>query len=170
MVLQVVRLIFYLFFYRTSILTIDTQTLDILEILDILPHRYPFLLIDKVVDYEEGKVLRAVKNVTFNEPCFQGHFPGRPIFPGVLILEAMAQATGILGFMSNGKLGPDEIYYFAGIDHARFKRPVQPGDQMLIEVEFVKSRRNITCFHGVTKVDGKVVCEASMMCARNKEV
>ncbi|MBW7981376.1 3-hydroxyacyl-ACP dehydratase FabZ [Enterobacillus tribolii] len=154
---------------RKSILTTDTHTLDIAEILELLPHRYPFLLVDRVLDFEEGKFLRAVKNVSFNEPFFQGHFPGKPIFPGVLILEAMAQATGILAFKSAGKLEPGELYYFAGIDDARFKRPVQPGDQMILEVEFLKERRGVARFNGVAKVDGKIVCEASMMCARSRE-
>ncbi len=120
-------------------MTTDTHTLHIEEILELLPHRYPFLLVDRVLDFEEGRFLRAVKNVSVNEPFFQGHFPGKPIFPGVLILEAMAQATGILAFKSVGKLEPGELYYFAGIDEARFKRPVVPGDQMIMEVTFEKN-------------------------------
>ena len=118
-------------------MTTNTHTLQIEEILELLPHRFPFLLVDRVLDFEEGRFLRAVKNVSVNEPFFQGHFPGKPIFPGVLILEAMAQATGILAFKSVGKLEPGELYYFAGIDEARFKRPVVPGDQMIMEVLFV---------------------------------
>lgn len=100
-------------------MTTNTHTLQIEEILELLPHRFPFLLVDRVLDFEEGRFLRAVKNVSVNEPFFQGHFPGKPIFPGVLILEAMAQATGILAFKSVGKLEPGELYYFAGIDEAR---------------------------------------------------
>ena len=150
-------------------MTTDTHTLHIEEILELLPHRYPFLLVDRVLDFEEGRFLRAVKNVSVNEPFFQGHFPGKPIFPGVLILEAMAQATGILAFKSVGKLEPGELYYFAGIDEARFKRPVVPGDQMIMEVTFEKTRRGLTRFKGVALVDGKVVCEATMMCARSRE-
>ncbi|QLB13893.1 3-hydroxyacyl-[acyl-carrier-protein] dehydratase FabZ [Bisgaardia hudsonensis] len=130
-----------------------------------LPHRYPFLLVDRVVDYEAGQWLKAVKNVTVNEPCFTGHFPEQPIFPGVLILEAMAQATGVLACATHGSLN-DELYYFAAIDNARFKRPVLPGDQIVLEVHFVKERRGITRFTGVATVDGKVVCEADLMCAR----
>lgn len=99
-------------------MTTNTHTLQIEEILELLPHRFPFLLVDRVLDFEEGRFLRAVKNVSVNEPFFQGHFPGKPIFPGVLILEAMAQATGILAFKSVGKLEPGELYYFAGIDEA----------------------------------------------------
>ncbi|WMY95490.1 MAG: 3-hydroxyacyl-ACP dehydratase FabZ [Arsenophonus sp.] len=146
------------------------HTLDIEEILGLLPHRYPFLLVDRVLDFEKGKFLRAVKSVSFNEPFFQGHFPGKPIFPGVLILEAMAQAAGILAFKSVGKLKPGELYYFAGIDEARFKYPVQPGDQMIFDVTFVKTKRGLTRFNGIAKVEKKVVCEATMMCARSQEV
>ncbi len=116
--------------------TIKTaNTIDIEGIMDLLPHRYPFLMIDRVIDYtisEEHKTLKAIKNVTFNEPFFQGHFPGKPVLPGVLILEAMAQATGVLAFTMVGKPNPGELYYFAAIDNARFKRPVVPGDQLII--------------------------------------
>ena len=145
-------------------MTTNTHTLQIEEILELLPHRFPFLLVDRVLDFEEGRFLRAVKNVSVNEPFFQGHFTGTPICPGVLILVAMAQATGILAFKSVGKLEPGELYYFAGIDEARFKRPVVPG-----EVTFEKTRRGLTRFKGVALVDGKVVCEATMMCARSRE-
>ncbi len=146
------------------------HTLKIEEIINLLPHRYPFLLVDRVIEFEKNKYLRAVKNVSVNEPFFQGHFPGRLIFPGVLILEAMAQATGILAFKSMGKLESGELYYFAGIDEARFKRPVVPGDQMIMEVNFEKTRRGLTRFKGDATVDGKIVCEAKMMCARSREV
>lgn len=141
------------------------NTVEINEIMELLPHRYPFLLIDRVVDYEAGKWLKAIKNVSVNEPCFTGHFPQKPILPGVLILESMAQATGILAFKTH-ELPKDELYYFASIDRARFKRPVVPGDQMLLEVHFIKERRGITRFSGVATVDGKIVCEAELMCAR----
>lgn len=147
----------------------QNKTLTTEEILGLLPHRYPFLLVDKVLNYDEGKCLTAVKNVTVNEPFFQGHFPGKPVFPGVLILEAMAQATGILAFKSVGQLEPGELYYFAAIDHARFKRPVLPGDQMVLEVEFIKERRGVARFKGVAKVDGEIACEAEMMCARRSQ-
>lgn len=146
----------------------DTHILHIAEILELLPHRFPFLLVDRVLDFEKGKFLRAIKNVSFNEPFFQGHFPGNPVFPGVLILEAMAQATGILAFKSAGKLSPGELYYFAAIDEARFKRPVEPGDQMILEVEFIKERRGVARFKGVAKVYEEISCEASMMCARRR--
>lgn len=148
----------------------DSHILHIEEILELLPHRFPFLLVDRVLDFKTGKFLRALKNMSFNEPLFQGHFPGKPIFPGVLILEAMAQATGILAFKSTGKLAPGEFYYFAAIEKARFKRPVQPGDQMILEVEFIKERRGVARFKGIAKIDDKVACEALMTCARRREV
>lgn len=144
----------------------EPKVIEVTEIMDMLPHRYPFLLVDRVIDFEEGKWLKAVKNISVNEPCFTGHFPGQPIFPGVLILEAMAQATGVLAIKSYGKLKEGELYYFAAVDNARFKRPVVPGDQMVIEVTFLKERRGITVFTGKAYVDGKIVCEADLMCAR----
>jgi beta-hydroxyacyl-[acyl carrier protein] dehydratase FabZ len=147
-------------------LTTELNTLDIEEIISLLPHRYPFLMVDRVLSYEKGKTLKAIKNVTVNEPFFQGHFPNKPIFPGVLILEAMAQATGILAFKSIEELSPGQLYYFASIDKARFKRPVVPGDQIVLDVEYIKERRGIALFHGVATVDGNLVCEAEMMCAR----
>ena len=147
----------------------ELNQLDIQDILQLLPHRYPFLLVDRVVHYEmseERKVLRAIKNVSFNEPFFQGHFPERPVFPGVLILEAMAQATGILAFRMVGKPNPGELYYFASIDNARVKRPVVPGDQLVLDVEYLKERRGIAKFTGVATVDGELVCSAELMCAK----
>ncbi len=142
------------------------NSLDIHEIMQHLPHRYPFQLLDRILDYEVGKTLTALKNVTNNEPFFQGHFPGRPIMPGVLILEAMAQATGILAFKTAGHV-PDgsSLYYFVGIDSARFKQPVIPGDQLIIQVDFVKEKRGIWKFDGEARVDDNVVCSAVLMCA-----
>ena len=145
------------------------NSLDIYDILKHLPHRYPFLLIDRVVDYEPGKNLVAIKNVTHNEPHFPGHFPNRPIMPGVLILEALAQATGILAFKTADHIPDDNsLYYFVGIDNARFKQPVEPGDQLQLEVEFVKQMRGIWKFKGKALVDGKVVCSADLMCAERE--
>ncbi len=144
----------------------NTHILYIKEILELLPHRFPFLLIDRVLFFEQGKFLRALKNVSYNEPFFQGHFPTIPVFPGVLILEAIAQATAILTFKSTSKLSNNELYYFAAIDEARFKFPVHPGDQMIIEVEFLKVKQGITRFKGITKINNKVSCEAFIMCAR----
>jgi 3-hydroxyacyl-[acyl-carrier-protein] dehydratase len=126
------------------------------------------LLVDKVVDYEPNKSLHAIKNVTINEPVFTGHFPELAIFPGVLILEALAQATGVLGFKSTEGRGDNEMYLFASIDNAKFKKPVVPGDTMHLHVEFIKERRGMWKFYGEAKVDGKVVCSADLMCARRK--
>jgi len=149
----------------------SNNQLDIQQILELLPHRYPFLLVDRVLHYDitgDRKILKAVKNVSFNEPFFQGHFPGKPVLPGVLILEAMAQATGVLAFTMVGKPQADELYYFASIDNARFKRPVVPGDQLILEVEYLKERRGIAKFTGVASVDGEVVCSAELMCAKRR--
>lgn len=142
-------------------------TLNIQEILQYLPHRYPFLLIDRVLDYQVGQRLTGVKNVTFNEPFFPGHFPQKPIMPGVLIMEALAQATGILAFVSEGKK-PDgnAMYYLVGIDNARFKKPVEPGDQLILDVSMSRIRRGVGVFSGEAKVDGKLVANAELMCAR----
>jgi len=145
------------------------NTLNVNEIMQHLPHRYPFLLIDRVVDYEVGKKLTALKNVTCNEPFFLGHFPVKPIMPGVLILEALAQATGILAFKTMRHI-PDgsSLYYLVGIDKARFKQIVEPGDQLFLEVEFVKEKRGIWKFDGNARVDGKLVCSAEIMCAERE--
>ena len=134
----------------------------------LLPHRYPFLMIDRVLDFTPGESLTAIKNVTINEPIFTGHFPTMPIFPGVLILEALAQATGILGFKTVTERSENELYLFAAIDEARFKKPVVPGDQLVLEVKFLKERRNLWKFYGEAKVDGQVVCSAELMCARRE--
>lgn len=136
------------------------------EIQQLIPHRYPMLLVDRVLDYEEGDWLHAIKNVTYNEPVFTGHFPEYAIFPGVLILEAMAQATGILGFKTAKERDEKDIYLFASLDNVRFKKPVIPGDTMHLHVKFLKERRGMWKFYGETKVEGKVVCSADLMCAR----
>ena len=141
--------------------------MDIQEILEYLPHRYPFLLIDRVLSIELGQSLTGLKNVSFNEPFFSGHFPQRPIMPGVLILEALAQATGILAFKSEGER-PDHrsMYYLVGIDHARFKRPVGPGDQLILEVRLDRIKRGIGKFFGEAKVDGQLGGTTELMCAK----
>lgn len=136
------------------------------QIQKILPHRYPFALIDRVVSYVPQTSLHAYKNITMNEPVFMGHFPGNPIFPGVLLLEAMAQATGLLGFKMMENVDENEIYLFAGIDNARFKRQVIPGDRVDFHVQFVKERRGIWKFTGEARVDGELACTAEIMCAR----
>ena len=147
------------------------ETLDIHEILKHLPHRYPFLLIDRVTECEPGNYLIGYKNVTYNEPYFTGHFPQRPVMPGVLILEALAQATGILAFRTVGKI-PDEnsLYYFVGVDNARFKQPVNPGDQLQLKVTYIKQKRGIWKFDGEASVDGNVVCSAELMCAEREMI
>ncbi len=147
------------------------KELDIHQILEHLPHRYPFLLIDRVTECKPGESLTGYKNVSFNEPYFTGHFPQRPVMPGVLILEALAQATGILAFRTLGKTPDDgSLYYFVGIDKARFKQPVEPGDRLDLHVEFIKEKRNIWKFVGTATVDGKVVCSADIMCAEREAV
>ena len=140
--------------------------MDIKEILQYLPHRYPFLLVDRVLEIEPGVRARALKNVTMNEPFFPGHFPHHPVMPGVLIIEAMAQAAALLSFKSSG-VKPDEnsVVYLAGIDHARFKRPVVPGDQLIFEVEITQSKRNIYKYKARATVDGDLAAEAELMCA-----
>ena len=141
------------------------NTIDIHEIQKLLPHRYPFLLIDRVIDYVPGDHLIGIKNITFNEPQFTGHFPQRVIMPGVLILESLAQATGLLAFKTAKELNSDkELYYLAGIDNARFKRPVEPGDQLQLEVKLVKQKRNLWKFFGKATVDGELVVSADIMC------
>ena len=139
--------------------------MNIHAILKQLPHRYPFLLVDKVVELERNARILAVKNVTFNELFFMGHFPGRPVMPGVLMLEALAQAAGLLAFDAMGQV-PDEnnIYYFVGIDSARFKRPVEPGDQLLLEASIDRIRGGIWKFKGVARVGDEIACEAELMC------
>lgn len=144
-------------------------SLDIHEILKYLPHRYPFLLIDRVLEYVPDSHLIGIKNVSHNEPYFLGHFPQRPVMPGVLILEALAQATGILAFKTVDRI-PDNnsLYYFVGIDNARFKRPVEPGDQLRLEVEFIKRKRGIWKFNGKALVDNEIACSAEIMCAERE--
>ena len=140
-------------------------TLDIHQILKLLPHRYPFLLVDRVLDMEKGKRITALKNVTMNEPFFNGHFPHRPVMPGVLMLEAMAQAAALLSFHSLDIVPDDNtVYYFAAIDGARFKRPVEPGDQLVMDVELLRHKAGIYKFKGITRVGEEVACEAELMC------
>lgn len=142
------------------------EQLDIREIMALIPHRYPFLLIDRVIDCVPGERCTALKNVTFNEPFFQGHFPGRPVMPGVLIIEALAQATGILAFATAGD-GPGEgrLYYFVGIDKARFRKPVEPGDQLRLEVTLLRRIKTVWRFSAVAYVDDVKVASAELMCA-----
>ncbi|CAI8310391.1 MAG: 3-hydroxyacyl-[acyl-carrier-protein] dehydratase FabZ [Gammaproteobacteria bacterium] len=133
------------------------------DIQNYLPHRYPFLLIDKLIKFKKHEFLIAQKNVSNNEPFFQGHFPEHPVFPGVLILEAMAQATALLDFKSNEREKNNLLYYFVGIDKARFKKPVLPGDILIIEVNLIQSKRDVHKFNATCKVDDVVVCTAELL-------
>jgi 3-hydroxyacyl-[acyl-carrier-protein] dehydratase len=145
--------------------TTENKILDINQIKEYLPHRYPMLLVDRVLDYELGKRITAIKNVTVNEEFFNGHFPHKPVMPGVLMIEAMAQTAAILSFMTmNVKPDENSVVYFAGIDGARFKRPVEPGDQLKMDVEILRVARGIWKYKAVGSVDGKVALEAELMC------
>ena len=145
--------------------TPELTTLDINQIKEYLPHRYPLLLVDRVLDVELGKRIVAIKNVTINEEFFNGHFPHKPVMPGVLMIEALAQTAALLSFLTMG-VKPDEnsVVYFVGIDNARFKRPVEPGDQLKMDVEILRVSRGIWKYKAVGTVDGKVALEAELMC------
>lgn len=143
----------------------DISTLDIKEIVRLLPHRYPFLLVDRILSGEKNKTMVGLKNVSMNEPYFQGHFPSDPIMPGVLILEGMAQVGGILAFYSLPEMIGNKLIYFAGIDKVRFRRPVVPGDQLLFEMTVTKHKGKIWKMEGRAKVDGEIVAEAEFMAA-----
>lgn len=143
----------------------DIATLNIKEIVQLLPHRYPFLLVDRILEGEKNKSLVGLKNVSMNEPFFQGHFPSDPIMPGVLILEGMAQVGGILAFYSIPEMVGEKLIYFAGIDKVRFRRPVVPGDQLIFEMVVLKHKGKIWKMAGTAKVDNEVVAEAEFMAA-----
>ncbi|MBP9150581.1 MAG: 3-hydroxyacyl-ACP dehydratase FabZ [Rhodoferax sp.] len=143
--------------------------MDIHKILKKLPHRYPFLLVDRVLSIEKGKSIRALKNITINEPFFEGHFPHRPVMPGVLMLEALAQAAALLSFDAlDAQPTDDMVYYFAGIEAARFKRPVEPGDQLILEAELLRMKAGIFKFKVRALVDGDLAVEAELTCAMRK--
>lgn len=145
------------------------SSMKISEILAHLPHRYPFLLVDRVLSCEPGKSLVALKNVSFNEPYFVGHFPTSPVMPAVLVLEALAQATGILAFRTTESIPSGKsLYYFVGVDKARFKKPVVPGDQLILTVEVIRTVRDVWKFSGLAEVDGTVVASATLMCAERE--
>lgn len=135
--------------------------LNTLDIMKLLPHRYPFLLVDRITEFEAGKRIIGKKNVTINEPFFLGHFPEHPIMPGVLILEAMAQVGGVYAILAK-EVGENQVPYFVGIDKAKFRKPVLPGDVLKLELELLKVRRGIYNFKGTAKVDGKLVAEAEL--------
>lgn len=145
--------------------------IDIYKIMELLPHRYPMLLIDRILEFRANESLVALKNVTINEPFFQGHFPGKPIMPGVLILEAMAQAAALLfrADEEESQPGPGAIYLFVGIDKARFKRPVTPGDQLVFTISIQRRMRRIWKFEAVAKVDDEVCCTAELMCTYKEQ-
>ncbi len=145
------------------------STMDIHEILKYLPHRYPFLLVDKVIAYEAGKNIVALKNVTINEPFFSGHFPHHPVMPGVLIVEALAQAAAILTLKTKGSINSDDsVYYFVGIDGVRFKKPVMAGDQLILKVEIERQIKGVWKYTARAEVEDKLITEAKLMCtARN---
>ena|SRR5438034_11517033 len=141
------------------------KTLDITQIKEYLPHRYPMLLVDRVLDWESGKSMTAIKNVTANEEFFNGHFPHKPVMPGVLMIEALAQTAALLSFLTNGQKPDDKsVVYFIGIDGARFKRPVGPGDQLKMEVEILRNARGIWKYAAKATVDGQLAVEAELMC------
>ncbi len=145
--------------------------MDIHEILQKLPHRYPFLLVDRVLEFEKDKRIKALKNVTINEPFFTGHFPHRPVMPGVLTLEALAQAAALLSFKSLGSgMDPDMVVYFLGIDGARFKRVVEPGDQLILEASLERAKAGIYKYKTRASVDGETAVEAELMCTMRKPV
>ena len=141
--------------------------MPISEIINLLPHRYPFLLVDRVLEMEPPNRLLAIKNVTINEPFFQGHFPDKPVMPGVLVIEALAQTAGLLS-LSNEDVPEDSIFYLVGLDKTRFRRPVEPGDQIQLSIELLKYKRNIGVFQGKATIDGELCASTQIMCtARN---
>jgi 3-hydroxyacyl-[acyl-carrier-protein] dehydratase len=139
--------------------------MDAVQIMEALPHRYPFLLIDRVTSLSVGESITAIKNITNNEPFFQGHFPGRPVMPGVLVIEAMAQAGGILSHMTMIDVEPKPLFFLGGVDKARFRRPVLPGDQLVIRVDVAHVKRGIWFYKCAASVDGKLAVSADIMCA-----
>lgn len=143
-----------------------TLPIEAKDIQKLIPHRYPFMLLDRITAFEHGHTLTAIKNVSMNEPQFTGHFPDFPVMPGVLIIEAMAQACGALAILTEGGRNPNEIYFFAGIDNARFKRQVIPGDQLIFEIKLLQSKRGIGKFQAQAFVAGELAVEAEIMCAK----
>ncbi|PHR28973.1 MAG: 3-hydroxyacyl-[acyl-carrier-protein] dehydratase FabZ [Desulfotalea sp.] len=139
------------------------ENIDIVEILNLLPHRYPFVMVDRILSLEMGQKIVGLKNVTINEPFFQGHFPGRPIMPGVLILEGMAQVGGIMAYYANKDAIGNKLLFFVGIDKARFRKPVVPGDQLIFTLELVKKKKSIMVMSAKAKVDDQVVAQAELM-------
>ncbi len=139
------------------------EKMDILAILKMLPHRYPFVMVDRIIKIVPGEKISGIKNVTINEPFFQGHFPGHPVMPGVMILEGMAQVGGVLGYHTLPEMMGNKLLYFAGIDNARFRKPVMPGDQIVFDLNLLKIKRGIMVMEGTAHVDGRLVAEAELM-------
>ena len=146
---------------------LNSKMLNIHEVIKLLPHRFPFLMIDKVLDYDENS-LRGVKNVTANEPCFTGHFPENPVMPGVLIIEALAQAGAILAYLKAKSSPAEDLFFLAGVDNAKFKQIVMPGDQLILEVSIINNKANFWKIHGEATVEGKVVCSVNILSAMRK--
>jgi 3-hydroxyacyl-[acyl-carrier-protein] dehydratase len=146
-------------------MTNDKILLDARRIMELLPHRYPFLLIDRITAWQPGESITALKNVTINEPAFTGHFPGRPIMPGVIIIEAMAQAGGVLSHLTLGDIDPKPLFFLAGVKNARFRRTVVPGDQLLVQVDVEKIKRDIWFYKCSASVDGQLAVAADITCA-----
>lgn len=142
---------------------------NIEKVLAHLPHRYPFMFIDKVLEFEPGKSLTAIKNVSFNEPFFNGHFPQKPVMPGVLIVEALAQAACVLAFITSGKSIDEEIYFLAGINNAKFKRIVEPGDQLKLHIDVLRARSSVIKVLGTATVDGEPACSAEIISVKKGE-
>jgi 3-hydroxyacyl-[acyl-carrier-protein] dehydratase len=151
-------------------MTSTAGPMDVRAIMELLPHRYPFLLLDRVLECRPGESITAVKNVTFNEPFFQGHFPGNPVMPGVLVIEVMAQASGILSYLSTGARNPRPLYFLAGVDEARFRRPVVAGDVLKVQVDVEREKRGIWRFDCVATVEGEKAVSAKIMCAPGGEL
>lgn len=147
----------------------DAVTMDTIQIMEALPHRYPFLLIDRVIDLDPGKSITAIKNVSANEPFFQGHFPGRPVMPGVLIIEAMAQAGGVLSHVTLGDVTPKPLFFLAGVNNARFRRTVLPGDRLVLQVDVEKQKRGIWFYKCTAMVEGQLAVAADITCAPGGE-
>jgi 3-hydroxyacyl-[acyl-carrier-protein] dehydratase len=143
---------------------VDLNSMDIQRVMELLPHRYPFLMIDRVEECVPGELLRGYKNVSINEPFFVGHFPVKPVMPGVMIIESLAQATGLLAMETAPEKAVGSLYYFVGIDKARFKRPVEPGDRLDLEVRLTGNKRGIWMFTGEARVDGAIAATADIMC------
>ena len=150
-------------------MTNDKTLMDVSGIMELLPHRYPFQLLDRIIDCVPGDSITALKNVTINEPFFQGHFPGRPVMPGVLIIEAMAQAGGVLSHITVGDVEPKPLYFLAGVNNARFRKTVLPGDQLIVRVSVNKVRRGIWFYECTASVDGETAVSAAITCAPGAE-